>query len=164
VEADTATQPEPARVWVKGNRWEDFSVGQQFEHHWGRTLWHSDNAFFSATTLSWLPIHLNAAYAREHGHPDVTLHPMLVFCTVLGMSVEDLSESGGAFLGVADLHFHADAYPGTTVLARSSVVALRESNSRPTQGIVTWHTEALDSDGRLLLDFQRTNLILRREL
>ncbi|HEY1777104.1 MAG TPA: MaoC family dehydratase [Solirubrobacteraceae bacterium] len=150
-----------ARVWTKGNRWESFTVGQRFEHHWGRTLWHSDNALFSTTTMSWLPIHLNEAYAREQGHETVLLHPMLVFCTVLGLTVEDLSESGGAFLGVDNLRFLADAYPGTTVRARSIVVAKRESRSRPTQGIVTWRTEGVAQDGRALLDFERTNLILR---
>lgn len=157
---DTA---QTARVWTKANRWEDFSPGQRFDHHWGRTLWEADNALFSTATMSWLPIHLNAAYAREEGHPNVLLHPLLLFCTVLGMSVQDLSESGGAFLGVEGLAFHAAAYPGTTVTGRSTVVATRESASRPTQGIVTWHTEGHDQDGRLLLDFNRTNLILRRD-
>ncbi|MDO8212214.1 MaoC family dehydratase [Conexibacter sp. CPCC 206217] len=151
------------RLWAKGRRWEDFTVGERFEHHWGRTLWHADNALFSTTTLSWLPLHLNEAYAREQGHETVTLHPLLLFCTVLGMSVEDLSESGGAFLGVDDLRFARPAYPGTTVRARSTVLSKRASGSRPTQGIVTWRTEGVDQDGRLLLEFERTNLILRRD-
>jgi itaconyl-CoA hydratase len=154
---------EAPRLWAKGRRWEDFTAGQKIEHHWGRTLWESDNALFSTATMSWLPIHLNLAHAQAEGHPNVTLHPMLLFCTVLGLTVEDLSESGGAFLGVADLVFHQTAYPGTTVTARSSVVSTRESASRPTQGIVTWHTEGHDQDGRRLLDFTRTNLILRRD-
>lgn len=153
-----------ARVWTKGNYWEDFSVGQRFEHHWGRTLWHSDNALFSTSTLSWLPVHLNVAYARGEGFDDVVLHPLLVFCTVLGMSVEDLSESGGAFLGVDDLRFHASAHPGSTILGSSTVLSMRESQSRPTQGIITWHTQGRDSTGELLLDFTRTNLILRKPI
>jgi acyl dehydratase len=158
---DAAVAP---RLWPKGRRWEDFEIGQRLDHHWGRTLWESDNALFSTSTLCWLPLHLNAAYAREQGHETVLLHPLLVFCTVLGLSVEDLSESGGAFLGVDDLRFAADAYPGTTVRGRSTVRSKRESASRPTQGIVTWHTEALDQNDRLLLEFERTNLIMKRDV
>jgi itaconyl-CoA hydratase len=157
---DTDAAP---RYWGKGNRFEDFTVGQQLEHHWGRTLSEADNTLFCTSTLTWLPLHLNADYARSQGHETVVLHPLLVFCTVLGLSVEDLSESGGAFLGVDDLHFVEPAYPGVTVYGRSTVLAMRESASRPTQGIVTWQTEGVDADGRLLIDFKRSNLIMRRD-
>ncbi len=151
------------RVWTKGRRWEDFTVGQRLDHHWGRTLGQGDNSLFCAATLSWLPLHLNETYARQQGRETTTLHPLLLFSTVLGLSVEDLSESGGAFLGVDDLRFVADAYPGTTVRARSTVISKRESSSRPTQGIVTWRTEGIDQDDRLVVEFQRTNLIMRRD-
>lgn len=152
------------RLWAKGNRYEDFEVGQQLEHHWGRTLTQADNALFCTSTLCWLPLHLNDEYAREAGHDGVLLHPLLVFCTVLGLSVEDLSESGGAFLGVDDLRFLESARPGVTVYGRSTVLAMRESASRPTQGIVTWRTEGVDGDGRVLIDFKRSNLIMRRDV
>ena len=72
---------------------------------------------------------------------------MLVLCTVVGMSVEDLSEYGGAFLGVEDCTFHRPVYPGDTLTARSTVAAARPSNSRP-GGIVTWHTEGYRPGGR----------------
>lgn len=145
------------------NHFEDFAVGQRLDHHWGRTLNEGDNSLFCTSTLSWLPLHLNREYAAEAGHPDVVLHPLLVFCTVLGLSVEDLSESGGAFLGVDDLRFGAPCYAGTTVYSSSEVLAVRESASRPAMGIVTWHTRGTDGDGGLLVEFDRTNLIMRRE-
>jgi acyl dehydratase len=153
-------------IWRKGRCFEDFEVGQVFEHHWGRTLTDGDNALFSTSTLALLPLHLNAAYAREQGHPDVVLNPMLVFCTTFGLSVEDLSEGrgGGAFLGVDDLRFEQHAHPGVTITARSTVVATKESASRPHQGIVTWRTEGCDEEGTVLVSFQRTNLIMRREV
>lgn len=161
--------PEPVhdtapRLWPKGNRYEDFEVGQQLEHHWGRTLSEADNTIFCTSTLCWLPLHLNADYAREQGHEGVLLHPLLVFCTVLGLSVQDLSESGGAFLGVDDLRFLEPVRPGVTVYGRSTVLAMRESASRPRQGIVTWRTEGVDGEGRVLIDFKRSNLILRRDV
>ncbi|MCP3938792.1 MAG: MaoC family dehydratase [Actinomycetia bacterium] len=151
-------------VALKGNRYEDFAVGDTFDHHWGRTLTDGDNAIFSTAMCNWNPMHLNAEYARAHGHRDVVLNPMLVLCTVLGLSVEDLSESGGPFLGMEDVSFHLPVHPGDTLTAASEVIETRTSESRPKVGIVTWHTEARNQDGDLVLDYRRTNLVAKRSV
>jgi itaconyl-CoA hydratase len=151
-----------AKKWPKGNRYEDFEVGHVYQHHWGRTLNDGDNSLFSTLTMSFNPLYFNADYSRAHGHRGVVLNPMLIFLTVFGLSVEDLSEAGGLFLGVDDLKFHRTMYPGETVGARSTVVEKRESTSRPDNGIVTWHTEGFDSRGDLVIDFRRTNMVIKR--
>ena len=117
-----------ARKIPKGNLYDDFEVGQVFQHHWGRTLSESDNTLFSTLTLSYNPLYFNAPFARAHGHRQVVVNPMLVFTTVFGLSVEDLSEAGGLFLGVDELTFHRRVYPGQTLVARSTVVDKRESH------------------------------------
>ncbi len=152
----------PPRKWHKGHRFEDFSVGQRFLHHWGRTVNEGDNSLFSALTLSYNPLYFNAELARAHGHPGAVANPLLVFLVVFGLSVEDLSEAGGLFLGVDDLAFHRPVYPGDTLTARSSVVEVRESESRPDQGIVTWHTEGFNQRDELVIDFRRANLVAKR--
>jgi acyl dehydratase len=151
-----------ARKWPKGNRYEDFEIGRVYNHHWGRTLNDGDNSLFSTLSMSFNPLYFNAGYAQAHGHGGVVLNPMLVFLTVFGLSVEDLSEAGGLFLGVDDLKFHRTLYPGETVTARSTVLEKRESTSRPDSGIVTWHTEGFERRGNLVIDFRRTNLVTKR--
>jgi itaconyl-CoA hydratase len=151
-----------AKKWPKGNHYEDFVLGHVYHHHWGRTLNDGDNSLFSTLTLSFNPLYFNADYARAHGHGGVVLNPMLVFLTVFGLSVEDLSEAGGLFLGVDDLKFHRTVYPGETLSARSTVLEKRESASRPEGGIVSWHTEGYNSRGELVIDFRRTNLVTKR--
>ena len=146
----------------KGNRFEDFVPGEVIDHHWGRTLTEGDNAVFSTAMCNWNPMHLNAEYARAHGHRDVVVNPMLVLCTVVGLTVEDLSEAGGPFLGMEDVRFHAPVHPGDTLTASSVVVGARESSSRPGVGVVTWHTSAHNQDGELVVDYQRTNLVTKR--
>lgn len=147
----------------KGNAFEDFEVGRQFSHHWGRTLTDTDNALFTTMTLAYNPLYFNAEFARAEGHPGVVINPMLVLCTVVGLSVEDLSEAGGPFLGLDELTFHRPAYAGDTLNARSTVVSARESDSRPQFGIVTWHTEGRNQRGELVVDYQRSNLAAKRE-
>jgi itaconyl-CoA hydratase len=146
----------------KGHQFQDFSDGQVFEHHWGRTITDGDNALFTTATCNWNPMHVNAEFARAHDHPDVVVNPMLVLCTVVGLSVEDLSEIGGPFLGMRDVVFHRPVHPGDTLTARSTVVDRRESDSRPNVGIVSWHTEAHNQRGELVVDYVRTNLVAKR--
>ena len=149
-----------ARLAAKGNIYEDFHQGQVFEHHWGRTITQAENALFSTLTLHFNPHYFNAVHAKAHGHDDVLLNPLLIFNTVFGLSVEDLSEAGmGPFLGVNELSFHKPVLAGATLTARSTVIAKRETASRPDFGIVTWHTEGF-ADGRgRVIDFKRSNLI-----
>ncbi len=88
-----------ARLVPKGNRYEDFEPGRVFRHHWGRTITESESTLFSTLTLHFNPHYFNAAYARVHGHPGIVANPLLIFTTVFGLTVEDLSEGGGPFLG-----------------------------------------------------------------
>ena len=113
-------------------------------------------------TLHFNPLYTNAEFARAHGHPDVVVNPMLVFTTVFGLTVEDLSEGGGAFLGVEELRFDAPVYPGDTLTARSTVAERRESSSNKNMGIVTWHTEGFNQNGERVIEFKRTNLVNKR--
>lgn len=146
----------------KVNYYEDFEVGQTFEHHWGRTITPGDNSHYATLSINANPTYFNADYAEELGYDDVVVDPMLVFNAVNGMSVQDLSEGGGAFLGIEDLQFHREVYPGETLYADSEVLNKRESDSRPHQGIVTWHTTGTLSDGTLIVEYDRTNLVAKR--
>jgi len=147
--------------WRKGHTFEQFAVGQEFVHHWGRTINEGDNSVFSSLTLSYNPLYFNAEFAKAHGHPAIQVNPMLVFTTVFGLSVEDLSEAGGLFLGVDDLVYGAPVYPGDTLTARSTVTDMRESESRPESGIVTWHTRGYNQRGEQVIEFHRTNFVAK---
>lgn len=146
----------------RGNWYEDFEIGREFTHHWGRTINEGDNSSFTTLTLHFNPLYFNREYAAAHGHPREQVNPMLVFTTVFGLSVEDLSENGAAFLGVDDLTWHLPVYPGDTLTATSTVHARRPSNKDPRQAICTWHTRGFNQHGRMVIDFKRTNLILKR--
>lgn len=155
------TEPRVFPVRARGNKFDAFTPGREFAHHWGRTLTAGDNALFTTATLAFNPLYLNADHARSQGHPDVVVNPMLVLCAVVGMSVEDLSEAGGPFLGMDGVRFYRPVYPGDTLTARSRVVEARESLSRPGTGVVTWHTEGINQRGDLVVDYRRSNLVAK---
>jgi itaconyl-CoA hydratase len=151
-----------AVLWPKGHLFEDFHVGQVRTHHWGRTISESDTLLFTTLTLSYNPLYSNREYARAHGHPDIVVNPLLVFNTILGLSVEDNSEIGGPFVGVGKLTYHQPVYPGDTLVSKSTTVACRVSASKPENGIVTWHTEGTNQHGVRVIDFERSNIVRRR--
>ena len=159
----TAPDPSAFPTRARGHAYEDFEVGRVFEHHWGRTLTEADTVLFSTLTLSYNPLYFNAEHARAEGHPDLVVHPLLALCTVVGLSVEDLSEAGGPFLGIDGVTFHRPVYPGDTLTASSVVVDRRESGKRPGDGIVTWRTEGRNQRGEVVVDLHRTNLVRKRE-
>lgn len=151
-----------AQLRPRGNRFEDFEAGASFSHHWGRTLGESDNTLFSTLTLNYNPQYTNLEFARANGHPAIPVNPLLVFNTVFGLSVEDLSEGGGPFLGVDELAYGVPAYCGDTVYATSTVVEKRLASRRPGYGIVTWHTRGTNQRGEEVIVFKRTNLVKTR--
>lgn len=134
-------------------------LGHRFVHHWGRTVSAAESMGFSTQMLAFFPPYFNVEAARAAGFSDTPVHPMLVFSTVFGLSVEDLSESGGAFLGAEDVEFLETVYPGDTLYSSSVVLEARLSGSHPGKGIVTWETTGRDQRGRVVIRFRRTNLI-----
>lgn len=151
-----------AKLRPRGHRYEDFEVGQKFVHHWGRTVTEADNTLFSTLTLHYNPQYTSLACAEAHGHPTTPVNPLLVFNTVFGLTVEDLSEGGGPFLGVDELSYLKVVYPGETLFARSEVIGKRLASNRPGYGIVTWHTRGANQRGEEVITYKRSNLVRMR--
>lgn len=143
----------------RGAYFDKFEVGQTFHHHWGRTLDQSDSTLFSTTLGFWSALYLNDEYSRQNGHPSRPMNPYLVLCTVVGLSVEDLSESGGPFLGIEECEFVAPVYAGDTLRAESIVLDTRVSASRPGRGIVSWRTTGFNQRDEVVVQYIRTNLL-----
>lgn len=141
---------------------EDFAAGDRYEHWPGRTVTEADNIQFSLMTMNRHPLHCDAAYASttEFGKP--LINSGLTLAIVLGMTVDDVSLNAIANLGWKDIELCAPVFPGDTIYARSEVLSVRESKSRPGQGIVTTRTEAFKADGTVFLRFVRSCLVPAR--
>lgn len=162
--ATTTGSAGPATSTVPGTDrapyyFEDFVPGRVFRHHWGRTVTNADSLSFATQTHLYQPRSLNTDYARHNGADGLALAELLVFSIVLGLSVEDLSESGGAFLGADDIVFPSPANPGDTLYAASVVDERRESGSRPGWGVVRWTTVGVNQDGHAVVRYSRSSLV-----
>lgn len=144
-----------------GRCYEDFSVGQTIEHVLGRTVTQSDNIWFTLLTGNTNPIHFDAHYAAhtEFGRPLV--NSAFTLALVTGLSVADMSQNA-VNLGWDEVRMPNPLFEGDTVYAQSEVLEMRESRSRPHQGLVTFKTTGFKQDGTVVLEFKRTILVYKR--
>jgi itaconyl-CoA hydratase len=147
---------------VAPNDYEDFPPGRIFRHHWGRTITGADAILFSTQTHQAQPAQFNAHYAAMSGLPGRPVSELLTFSVVLGLTVEDLSESGGPFLGADDVTFTRPVFEGDTLYATSVVSERRPSGSRPGWGVVRWRTIGTNQRGEPVLSYSRASLVRRR--
>jgi len=145
-----------------GRYFEDFAVGEIYEHRPGRTISEADNTWFTLLTMNQHPLHFDFAYAAksEFGRPLVNI--CLTLSIVVGMSVSDISQKAIGNLGWNDIRLTAPVFIGDTIYAESEVLAKRESAKRPTQGIVTVRTTGRKADGTVFMTFERTVLVPKR--
>ncbi len=145
-----------------GRHFEDFRVGDVYEHRPGRTIGEADNTWFTLLTMNTHPAHFDAAYSArtEFGRPLV--NSCLTLAIVTGMSVSDLSQKAVANLGWDKIRLAAPVFVGDTIYAESEVLEARESRSRPTQGIVTVRTTGKKADGTVFMTYERSFLVPKR--
>lgn len=145
-----------------GRYFEDFAVGDIYEHRPGRTISEADNTWFTLLTMNQHPLHFDAAYAARSEFGRVLVNSCLTLSMVVGMSVSDVSQKAIGNLGWTDVRLTAPVFVGDTIYAESEVLARRESQKRPTQGVVTVRTTGRKADGTVFISFERTVLVPKR--
>src|SRR5215470_7332653 len=146
----------------KGRVFEDFTVGDVYEHPLGRTLLAADNVWFSCLTMNTNPSHVDAEYAgrTEVGKP--LMNSCFTLALVTGQSAPDLTQNAVANLGWDEVKLPNPAFDGDTIYARSEVLETRESKSRPNAGIVRVKTTGVNQHGTVVIEFKRTFMVWKR--
>jgi acyl dehydratase len=146
-----------------GRVFEDFEVGDVYEHPLGRTILAADNVWFTLLTLNTNPVHFDSVYAArtEFGRPLV--NSCLTLAIVTGQSVTDLSQHAMANLGWDEVRMPHPVFEGDTIYARSEVLETRESKSRPQVGIVRVKSTGFNQDRAVVLEFKRTFMVYKRD-
>ncbi|MBK8959679.1 MAG: MaoC family dehydratase [Proteobacteria bacterium] len=145
-----------------GRYFEDFEVGHVYQHRPGRTISEVDNTWFTLLTMNQHPLHFDAEYAKASEFGKVLVNSAFTVSLVVGMSVSDVSQKAIANLGWKEIKLPAPVFVGDTLYAESEVLGKRESQSRPTAGIVTVRTWGKKSDGTVVCEFDRNMLIPKR--
>jgi Acyl dehydratase len=146
----------------RGRFFEDFAVGDVYEHALGRTITSADNIWFTLLTQNTAPIHFDHHYAAKTEFGKPLVNSCLTLSLVTGQSVSDVSQNVMANLGWDEVRLPNPVFEGDTVYSRSEVLEKRTSRSRRNVGIVTVRTTGCKQDGTEVISFRRTAMIYRR--
>lgn len=145
-----------------GMFFEDFTPGDVIRHWPGRTVLETDNTWLTLLSMNQHPLHFDQEYAKDTEFGKVLVNSVVTFAIINGMSVQTMSFRTIANLGWDKVRLSAPVYIGDTLYAKSTVLAIRSSMSRPGQGIATIETEGFKADGTVVLSYQRSFLVPRR--
>jgi acyl dehydratase len=155
---------EAARHKRGGMYFDDFEIGRIYEHRLTRTVTQMDNMLFSNMTLNPQPLHIDrhfCAQETEWGQP--LMNSLFTLGLMIGISVNDLTVGTTiANLGMTDTRFPHPLFENDTVHCTTEVIGKRESNSRPTAGILEFHHRAYNQHDKLVAECRRQAFIIRR--
>jgi itaconyl-CoA hydratase len=139
--------------------YDDFVVGDVYRSAIGRTVTETDNLLFTMLAMNTNELHFNdeAAKASEWGKPLV--NSTFTLALVLGLSVADTTQAGGVNLGWTEITLPKPVFVGDTIWSETEVLGVRESESRPAQGIVTVRTRGRNQRDEIVCEFERSFLI-----
>jgi acyl dehydratase len=133
---------------MAGLHYEEFLVGQRFEHALSRTVTEMDNTMFSLMTMNPQPLHIDAHFSAQTEWGQRLFNSLATLAIMIGMSVQDttLGTTIGN-LGMSDVRFPKPVFHGDTLRSRTTVISKRESKSRPDAGLIEFEHQAVNQNG-----------------
>lgn len=148
---------------MAGLWFDEFVVGQVFRHEIRRTVTEADNIWFSAMTYNPAQLHIDYDYAAKTEFGKPLVNSIFTLGLVIGLSVQDTTlGTTVANLGMTDTVFPKPVFAGDTIRSETTVKALRDSKSRPEQGILTMEHVGLNQRDEVVCRTVRNALMLRR--
>lgn len=142
-----------------GSYLEDLNTGMVINHQPGRTITESDNSWMTLLTMNQHPAHIDSEYAKDTEFGQRLVNSVLTFAIVNGMTVSSISHKAIANLGWDKVLLPNPVFIGDTLYAKSEILQVRKSRSRPNQGIVTLETIGTNQRGEVILSCQRSVLL-----
>ena len=147
----------------EGRFYDDFNVGDVYQHPMGRTITEADNIWFTLLTMNTNQRHVNTHLAEQGVFGRPIVNSGFTIALVMGQSVIDTSHNAFANLGVDELRLTKPVFVGDTIYAESRILSTRESSSRPYAGIVEMATRGINQDAQVVLSFRRSFIIHKRD-
>jgi acyl dehydratase len=148
---------------MAGKYFDEWQVGDKVAHALTRTVTETDNVLFSTLTHNPQPMHLDVEAAKASEFGQILVNSCFTFSLVVGVSVADTTLGTLiANLGFDEVKFPKPVFYGDTLRFESECIAVRESNSRPTAGIVTWEHRASNQRDEIVCTMKRSALLHKK--
>lgn len=147
---------------MPGKFYDELEPGMTFRHSLGRTITEADNVLFCSLTMNFQPLHVNEDFAAKTQFGQRIVNGLLTMSLVIGMSVAELTDGTiVANLGYENVKHPQPVFHGDTIYAETTIVAKRESKSRPECGIVTLTHHGRNQHGVVVVEVTRSALFLK---
>ena len=134
-----------------GLYFEQFSIGQVFDHGPTRTVTEFDNVLFSSLTMNPQPLHLDEEFAKTTEFGQRLVNSLFTLGLLIGLTVgETTLGTTIANLGMSTVEFPKPVFHGDTIRARTTVLSVRPSKSRPDAGVVEFEHQAINQRGEMV--------------
>ena len=144
---------------MPGIWFDELSIGQTFDHPIRRTVTETDNLLFTTMTHNPAQLHLDGEYMKDSEYGQIIVNSCFTLGLMVGVSVGDTTLGTAiANLGWDEVRFPKPVYIGDTLNIKTTVIELRDSNSRPNAGIVTFFHEAFNQRGETVASCKRSGL------
>jgi acyl dehydratase len=149
---------------MPGKHYDDLEIGQIIRHSLGRTVTEMDNVLFSALTMNPQPLHIDEHFASQTAFGQRIVNGIFTLGLAVGLTVADLTQGTlVANLGYESVKHPHPMFHGDTLYVETEVVDKRESKSRPGQGLVRFRHTGRNQNGVVVIEFERTALMLKRD-
>lgn len=148
---------------MAGLYYDEFKVGQVFEHALTRTVTEMDNVMFCAMTHNPQPLHLDEEFSKGTEFGQRIVNSLFTLGLVIGVSVGDTTLGTTiANLGMTDVVFPKPVFHGDTIRSTTTVLEKRDSKSRPDAGIVTFEHKGFNQRGEVIAQCKRQAFMRKR--
>ena len=145
-----------------GNYFNDFKAGEIIYHQLSKTIFESDNNFFSLLTMNHHPLHTNIDFAKNSQHQKVLVVGTLVFSIAVGITVPDISGKAIANLMYEKVEHLAPVFINDTIYAKTEILDVQSSKTKDDRGVIYVETTAFNQNNVDVLKFRRKVLIKKR--
>jgi itaconyl-CoA hydratase len=142
-------------------RYEDFKLGDTYRSAVGRTVTETDNLLFTMLSLNTNELHFNEEAAKDTEWGRILVNSTFTLALVLGLSVADTSQAGAVNLGWTEIRLPHPVFVGDTIWTETEVTSVRQSESRPTHGIIGVRTRGINQRHEVVCEFARSFLIAK---
>jgi acyl dehydratase len=143
------------------NYYEDFAVGQVYEHPRGKTMTEMDNVLITNLVLNTAQGHFNEDSMRDSEFSERIVYGGINLSLTCGLASETISENAVAILGLDDVQFTTPVFHGDTLYAESEVIEKHEAEDREDAGVVTFRVTGRNQDNEQVLSAEQTILLKR---
>ena len=149
---------------MAGKFFDEFTTGETIRHDVSRTVTETDNLLFTVLTHNTQPLHLDAEFAAKSEFGHILVNSIFTFGFMIGVSVTDTTLGTlVANLGMDKVVFPKPVRIGDTLHAETKVIEIRESKSRPKQGIVIFEHHCLNQRNEVVAQCLRTALVKKSD-